>query len=316
MKYVQDKDIYEFYLGHNISFNQAYYSPFREEKRPSMTFLKKDNGAILWRDWGDGMQNKSSSAIDFVMRLYLCTFKEALEHIKEDIGGIRPSFLYTKQESYKRKHKEIHVKTRRFDNNDVAYWNQYGISIDTLISFDVIPIQEWYYNNYKQDIYDGSHPIYAFKFITNGNVYYKIYNPLTLDRSRKWRYNGTEQVLAGFDQLPWINNYIILTKSLKDVMVLYSMGIPAVSLQSEQAFLDTTIYTSLKDRFSSIIVLYDNDTTGIERSNQLVENYGVKQIFIPKRSKCKDISDYVSMYGFEKGKELMIMLLKKHKLEI
>jgi len=313
MKYVSDEDIYDFYIGSKISFRKAFFSPFREETQPSMTFIRMSDGAVLWRDWGDSDQMKPESAVKFVMRVYNCSFIEAINHIKDDIGnGNNISLSFVKRPfnpSREKKKREIHIKSRYFDDNDIAYWSQYGISLDTLSKYNVIPISEWFYNNYPMDKYDGIHPLYAYKLIGDGNVYYKIYNPLTKDYKRKWRYNGTDKILLGYDQLPANGSLIILTKSLKDVMVLNEMGYSAVSLQSETLELDTMIYSSLKKRFDNIVILYDNDTTGIKRSNTLSKSFGIPTISLPVSSGKKDISDYVSRYGFLEGKKIMNILL-------
>jgi hypothetical protein len=71
---------------------------------------------------------------------------------------------------------------------------------------------------------------------------------------------------------------------------------------------------NLNKRFDKIYVLYDNDVAGINGSNKMVENYKVKQIFIPKETKCKDISDYCKIHKLEKTKELVNNLINEQSL--
>ena len=63
--------------------------------------------------------------------------------------------------------------------------------------------------------------------------------------------------------LPKMGEYLVVTKSLKDVMTLYNLGIPAIAPISENCFLSEAQYHRLKERFKHIILLYDNDRPGL-----------------------------------------------------
>jgi DNA primase len=63
--------------------------------------------------------------------------------------------------------------------------------------------------------------------------------------------------------LPKTGDYLVVTKSLKDVMTLYSLGISAIAPISENCFLSESQYNRLKERFKYIILLYDNDRPGL-----------------------------------------------------
>ncbi|MEG0773577.1 toprim domain-containing protein [Clostridium sp.] len=63
--------------------------------------------------------------------------------------------------------------------------------------------------------------------------------------------------------LPKTGEYLILTKSLKDVMTLYKFGIPAIAPISENCFLSEHQYNRLKERFKHIFLFYDNDRPGL-----------------------------------------------------
>lgn len=63
--------------------------------------------------------------------------------------------------------------------------------------------------------------------------------------------------------LPKMGEYLVVTKSLKDVMTLYNLGIPAIAPISENCFLSKAQYHRLKERFKHIILLYDNDRPGL-----------------------------------------------------
>jgi hypothetical protein len=139
-----------------------------------------------------------------------------------------------------------------------------------------------------------------------------MYNPLAENIQDKWRYNGPNDLIGGYNQLPLYGDFLILTKSMKDVMVLYEMQIPAVTLQSESALMNTLMFESLRKRFNNIIVLYDNDSPGIKFSDKISKSFGLKQIFLPKFGPEKDISDYVREHSFNDGVKMMNSLLMKY----
>ncbi len=143
---VSQKDIIEFYLKDRISFDGHIVSPFREDRNPSFSFKGYPNGVIIWRDWGTG---ESGDAFNFVMHVYNnCNFAEALKHIDEDLHLGIVSDLYTTAEkqmfigisrepSYKpivKLKKKIDIIPQSFTRSDYLYWQQYGISINTLKS--------------------------------------------------------------------------------------------------------------------------------------------------------------------------------------
>lgn len=58
-------------------------------------------------------------------------------------------------------------------------------------------------------------------------------------------------------------NYVVVTKSMKDVMVLYEYGIPAIAPCSENLFITDSQYERLKKKYKRVILLYDNDEPGL-----------------------------------------------------
>lgn len=63
--------------------------------------------------------------------------------------------------------------------------------------------------------------------------------------------------------LPKNGDYLVITKSMKDVMTLYNLGIPAIAPISENCFLSESQYNKLKNKYKNLILLYDNDRPGL-----------------------------------------------------
>lgn len=115
--------------------------------------------------------------------------------------------------------------------------------------------------------------------------------------------------LFGMEQLPQKGDTLIITKSAKDVLVLYELGFHAVSLQSETSILSIATYRYLKTRFKHIILLMDSDRPGY---NSTIKHHDKLECqFCFTCSECKDISDYLLKYGVFKTKRKLKRMLAK-----
>ena len=117
--------------------------------------------------------------------------------------------------------------------------------------------------------------------------------------------------LQGLEQLPESGELLIITKSLKDVMVLYKYGYTSVAPQSENATIPKPLMEDLKKRFKHIIVFFDYDNGGIKGAEALCKRYNLNKVFISKHYldiySIKDISDFAK----EMSKQKTIELLKE-----
>ena len=134
--------------------------------------------------------------------------------------------------------------------------------------------------------------MYAYKVYNH----FKIYRPLA-DKYTKWRNNLTELDIQGYKQLPKTGDILIITKSMKDVMCLYEMGIAAISPSSESTFIPDKVLKQLKKRFKRII--FDRDQAGVKYLRKISLKTGLEGMLIHKKYKAKDISDAIKVNGFE-----------------
>lgn len=67
--------------------------------------------------------------------------------------------------------------------------------------------------------------------------------------------------------------FLVITKSLKDVMCLYSCGITAIAPISENCFLNESQYERLRKKFKKIIIFFDNDLAGISNMNKFRKEF-------------------------------------------
>jgi len=78
-------------------------------------------------------------------------------------------------------------------------------------------------------------------------------------------------------------DYLVITKSLKDVMALYEFGIPAIAPCSENLFVTEAQYSRLKAKFKRIYLLYDNDLPGVSATRKIHKQYPDVKCLLLKR---------------------------------
>ena len=87
---------------------------------------------------------------------------------------------------------------------------------------------------------------------------------------------------------PKTGDVLLITKSQKDVMLAYELGIPAIAPCSEVLFLSNKQIQHLKKRFKTIVVCYDTDITGIHNLKQI--KVKVRWCYIWKKYELIDLT--------------------------
>ena len=288
-KKVSDYQLFKYYAG-DFTLGKSILSPLRKEKHPSFLIYANGQG-LKFKDFGSGQKG---SIFDFVMLKYGCSFCKAIDIINKDfknncksteevIGGILIPPI---------KHLEtlIEIKKRKWcQSMDYKFWACYGLNKEILEKFNVFPISHAWING-KLINYSDKNIHYAYRF---GNKIYKIYSPYS---KRKWIGNVKSHILQGYDQLPENGDLLIITKSLKDVLTLYTLGFSSIAPQSETNHISGDIVEGLKKRFKKLLVLYDNDRIGVESAEKILNEFNIPNI---KLKDEKDISDLHKKIGRE-----------------
>ena len=288
---VTEYDIYAKYIG-EFKVGMIYNSPFRKDKNPSFgIFYSKRTNQLLFKDHGTG---ECGNVIKFV-QLYtgITNYPDILKDIVNRLNINNSTKLTTTQ--YKPPTETvIGIVRQNFTETDKKYWSQFNIDINTLKKFNVFSIKYYLCNGIVKGIYKDTNPMYAYKVYNN----FKIYRPLG-DKYTKWRNNLTEYDIQGYEQLPQKGDILIITKSMKDVMCLYKMGIPAISPSSESTFIPDKCLEELKTRFKRILILFDRDVAGIKYLRKISKKTGLEPLLINKKFNAKDVSDAIKLNGFE-----------------
>lgn len=289
---VSEYDIYAHYLG-QFKVGMIYNSPFRKDKNPSFgIYYSKRTKQLLFKDHGTG---DCGNIVKFVSLFTGKTeYKDILRDIVEKLKITNNTKLVSSKQYIPTEDTVIGVVRQPFTDVDINYWSQFNISTSTLKKFDVYSIKYYLCNGIVKGVYKEENPMYAYKVYNN----FKIYRPLA-DKYTKWRNNLTEYDIQGFKQLPKNGDVLIITKSMKDVMCLYEMGIPAISPSSESTFIPDNVVECLKKRFKRIIVLFDRDIAGIKYLRKISLKTGLEPLLINKKFNAKDITDAVKANSFE-----------------
>lgn len=276
-----DKDILAKYL-HIYKLPALIKAPYREDENPSVGITLK-NGKVFFKDFAKGI---SGSVYDLLCHVWRCSIKEVWKRLSEEEYIPTANYSITFSEPSKT---TLNIKLRKWEKHDEEYWNSYGCSMTILKKCHVVPISHYYING---TAIVADKLAYAYVIKDNGKLYYKIYQPLK-DKQHKWRNNYPPNTFNLLHLLEGdCNDTIAICSSVKDAMCLMSniKGVTAICGQSE-CITNMPLIPFLKDIYTKVVIIFDNDATGIKNSTELAEKYGITNFIIPKFEGGKDLSD-------------------------
>lgn len=306
----------EYYLGIPVA-KKLYRNPLRKDNKPTCSFYRNKSGELIFKDFSGVFYG---NFISVVMFKYSCTYHQALRIIANDFGLIHDNKipknkgkLNVNAPVFKDDGAAIiQVEIKDFSKSEIEWWGDYGVTDKILKKFHVFSCKNVFLNGNVISTSSDHCPIYGYYGgKKEGIELWRIYFPKR--KSYRFLSNWDSKKIQGIKQLPNEGKLLVITKSLKDVMCLYSLGIPAIAPNSETLFIPDALYVELKNRFKNIVVLYDNDLAGIANMRKIRDKYKVKCLWIPRSYEAKDISDFHKKYGRKKTLELIkqaIELLK------
>lgn len=311
LKRTTEYDIYSYYMPSKFEVGKILSSPFRDDKHPSFGIFKSSKtGSLLFKDQATG---ESGNCFKFIQILLNISFKESLEKIWSDIIEQKLGISvkgYEIKKYYENKKTVISIKRKNFTKTDDEYWGQYEINRELLNKYEVFPISRYWVNDmiYYHE-YTETSPMYAYKVYNT----FKVYRPYAESKREKWKCNTSIYDIQGWKQLPDTGDLLVITKSLKDVMVLSLFDIPSIAPNGENTLIPEEAINEAKKRFKRLVLLYDYDDGGMQGVKTMTSKYNLEHIFIPKHYldlyKVKDISDHIKEFGYDKTKELLNELL-------
>ena len=318
-----EEQIMEFYLHIKVK-KGLFRSPLRVDKNPTCSFFRNSSGTLYFKDFATG---QCLNCFSVVQELFRCNYHEALRIIANDLGIIRDDTLVRNKgkissNTVKIEDKEIskiQVQVQDFTELELKWWNKYGITKDILDKYRVYSCKYVFLNGNILAESKQHCPIFGYYGGTVQQNKEKIelwrcYFPKRT--SYRFITNWPSKKIQGYEQLPKKGNILCITKSMKDLMCLHSLGINAIAPNSENLFIGETILSTLKERFKYIVVFYDNDRPGLYNMAKIRRQHPeLLYTYIPKKYNSKDISDFHKNYGRKKSlkliKELVLWIKSK-----
>jgi len=275
-----------------------------KERTPSMCIYTDSSQIYKYKDFSTG---KGGSAIDFIKEFKQLNFYKASQLIVEEYndfvlhnnGGYDVGEF--KQQS---KYKVTKFKFRSWTTQDQYFWTQFNIGSKLLEEFHVKPLES--YKMTKDDKELCIKGLYLYGYFKADGTLYKIYQPKTLDK----KFIKVTDYIQGMHQCTG-EKYLIITSSLKDIMSIKSLKLQldVIAPDSENTMIKQDVMEELKNKYSKIIVMFDNDEAGIKAMQTYKEKYPFIEIALLPMS--KDISDSIKDFGAKEVRNRLVPILDK-----
>lgn len=327
-------------------------SPIRTDIHPTCGFRYDNKGKLKFKDfagyfWGDCFDAAAyiiskmydNTEIDInskdgfikILRHITFTFKDIFYGDEKDPliqNNINKTITKIKKEK-----PIIELVIRNWNQNDIDYWKQFNVNLQTLNINFVYPIEQYYINrkiNPEPKYYYNEKDIcYAYILGKDRNGIYniKLYFPNRTKNNTRFITNCNH--LEGIYQLSKEDyDLIILTKSTKDRVSIYSSlkmlqslygelnidKIGLINIPHETYKLRDNEFKWLRNKLSDkgiIVSLMDNDRTGKIEANYLRKEYGILPMIIPKQFQAKDFSELFKYNSIEQINNLIINTIKQ-----
>lgn len=307
LEHYSEEQYMSYYLRHPID-KKLFCSPIRKDKNPTCSFYRNKRNELIFHDFGSGQH---LNFIGVVEEMYHISYHQALLQIAKDFNLVKSNVVNIRHIDTIPKFENkgpanIRVKVKEFSEAELKWWKSFGITYKTLKKYHVYSCENVFLND---NLFTTNSKLtfgyYGGK--KNGVELWRIY----YSQRKEYRFltNWPSKKIQGFDQLPKYGNILIITKSMKDVMAMYELGLTACSPNSETQFVTDSVLQQLKERFKHIIVMYDNDRAGLLNMAKLRHLHPELDYFCIPKEYAKDFTDTYKKYG----KVKMIEFIKQVK---
>ena len=259
------------YLGIWPSLTQRFKSPFRTDTTAGCRFEWK-NGLLCFVD-NAGFNGKIYwSIFDIVKHVKSCSYREALQHIAK--GRYT---MISSQPTYKPR------RNITFTYKEWQEDNLFKLSNDILKSESVFLVDKYWINKEGEiTMFIPSDLCIAYYFSSKR---VKLYFPER--KEDRWYSNCSNEDIFGLDNLNLNGDLLIISKSQKDRLTLkYHFGYEnVIAVQNEGCYIPENIVEDLKLRFKQVVIIFDNDDTGLDQSKKISKKYGFKNWVIDSEFK-------------------------------
>jgi len=276
-KYVDDYSVISHYIGEELELRRVYPSPLRtSDEHHSFSIYEAKDGNIVFKDHGRNIKGNVYKFVRYLLsedKANLIPFNEVLHQINLDfdlgLGGTPKTFQprAKRLETIKRPNSpvKIEIVSKMYTKPFLDFFSLFGISATTLHSYNVYNVREYRINQFSN--FPKTLCI-AYKI----GKYYKIYKPFE-DKNEKFRTDFPQNYVEGFIQLKYHKDFVIITKSLKEVMFFREhFDWDTVAGKSENTMIPKFIMESLFSRYKTVYIWLDRDNGG----KDALESYMIK----------------------------------------
>lgn len=270
-------------LGVPVDY-KLFKSKIRQDKTETCCFYWKD-GILYLKDFAGYFYG---SCIDLCMHLNNCSYTTALQIIHNLLIRDNTQLItleeYNKTKSLEKEKKTIKVKTKEFTLEDLAYWQKYKISIETLNRFSVKSVDKCWVNDIQ--LKEPGELCFVYQYVDKS---VKLYFPCR----KKYRFITNSNIIQGISQLD-NPEFIVWTTSYKDIMTFSNYNIQALSMGGE------SILPKIPDNLKHLPHFYnaDADFAGLRAAVKVKNKLNIPIIVFPKelyKIGCKDFSDSITI---------------------
>lgn len=315
---ISEYDIFRYYMPDRTwKINQVTLSPFRNERNPSF-MIGNRAGFLFYIDFSD--TSKRGNCFQFVQQLFnLSSLDDVLKMIDRDFGlGFLPNTAtgeykkivseYKQPTDLGKRYSLIQVVTRKFTQEELAYWNDYHQSLDDLRQNNIYSIKTVYLNKQKFPLKETD---LRFGYFYDGH--WKIYRPFA-EKSSKWLPNNVP--ITAMDGKEDIVNCKVafINKSKKDYMVMKKVFPCCCAVQNEGVgcFSHENV-EYLKANSDRQILSFDSDVTGVQNSQQITKLFDFGYLNVPKKYLAENIKDWADL-SRKYGLKIIENILKEKQL--
>lgn len=315
---VNQESIMQYYTGNDVTSKKLVTSCLRNDNHVTVSYYKSKSGILYMHDFAT---NEHLDCWNVVMKMYNVSFYKALDIIAKDFGLIEGSvpkkkivYVDSLKESETSK---IQCQIKKFTEEELQWWNQFGISKKTLKKYYIYSIQHVFLNGQLKFTSNPKCPIYGYYFgkDKNGEEKWKIYLPFNKNKGIRFINNLPKKILQGYKQLPKTGDLLVITKSMKDTAAMYEFGITAVSTSSESTFISDKQLEEFKNRFKHILVIYDSDKAGKHNLWLIRKKYPELNYYIFPSNLEKDFTDTIKVIGKERMEKLINCFMSNYKFK-
>ena len=177
---------------------------------------------------------------------------------------------------------ESSVSIVPFTAEGLAFWTAYGVSLSMLNAFDVVQVSGITVNGKFRKL---APPSFGYKT----EFGHKIYSPKAA-YGRFQFVGGKGKWLFGLKLLPPKADLMLITGAEKDLLaglsnaaaIFPGLSVTGIALNSETARIDSALLADWKQRFGRVLLVFDDDKTGLAQTEKYTAEYHLDCIVWPK----------------------------------